>query len=81
MTAEYSDDSLTKEARPTLSIETIEYKKLVEEDSERRVQELQKQDQTRLWQQWHDETKQRKEQRAKEKKEDKQAADKATEGL
>src|ERR1700730_5325070 len=81
MTAEYSDDSLTKEARPTLSIETIEYKKLVEEDSERRLQELQKQDQTRLWQQWHDETKQRKELRAKEKKEDKQAADKATEGL
>ena len=81
MTAEYCDDSLTKDARPTLSIETIEYKKLVEEDSERRLQELQKQDQTQLWQQWHDEAKQRKEQQAKEKKENKQTADKATEGL
>lgn len=81
MAAEYCDDSLTKDARPTLSIETIEYKKLVEEDSEKRLQELQKQDHTQLWQQWHDEAKQRKEQQARKKEEDKQAADKATEGL
>jgi len=81
MTAEYCDDSLAKDPRPTLSIQTVEYKKLVEEDSERRLQELQKQDHTQLWQQWRDEAKQRKEQQAKEQKEDKQAAEKATEGL
>jgi hypothetical protein len=81
MSAEYSDDSLTNDPRPTLSIQTIEYRKLAEEDSERRLQELQKQDHTQLGQQWTEKAKQRKEQETNEKKQKKQAADKATEGL